>query len=87
MSKARRTSSAIFEVPTRSDVRWADVVSLFDKLGAVLSTGSGSRVRVLLNGVRAVFHRPHPRPVTDRGAVKSVRYFLENAGITETHHV
>ncbi|AWB24894.1 type II toxin-antitoxin system HicA family toxin [Methylobacterium currus] len=40
-----------------------------------------SRVRVVLSGVRAVFHRPHPRKETDRGAVKSVRCFLLEAGI------
>ena len=50
-------------------------------LGAELSEGSGSRVRVALNGVRAVFHRPHPQKETDKGAVKSVRRFLQEAGI------
>ena len=34
-----------------------------------------------MNGQRAVFHRPHPDKNTDKGAVKSVRKFLENAGI------
>ena len=38
-------------------------------------------MRVVLNGVRAVFHRPHPRKETDKGAVKSVRRFLNEAGI------
>lgn len=40
-----------------------------------------SRVRIELNGVKAVFHRPHPRPDTDKGALVSVRKFLNNAGI------
>jgi hypothetical protein len=31
---------------------------------------------------RAVFHEPHPERVTDKGAIKSVREFLTNAGIT-----
>jgi len=39
---------------------------------AELSEGSGSRVRIALNNVRAVFHRPHPRKETDKGAVKSM---------------
>jgi hypothetical protein len=38
-------------------------------------------VRVALNDVRAVFHRPHPRKETDKGAVKSVRRFLTEAGV------
>jgi hypothetical protein len=28
-----------------------------------------------------VFHRPHPRKETNKGAVKSVRSFLESAGV------
>ncbi|WP_244514839.1 type II toxin-antitoxin system HicA family toxin [Ensifer sp. LCM 4579] len=43
--------------------------------------GQGSRVRGVLNGVRAVFHRPHPQKETDKGAVKSVRRFLLEAEI------
>jgi len=39
--------------------------------------GRGSRVRFLLNGVEAVFHHPHPRPDTNKGA----REFLKMAGI------
>jgi len=67
--KHRTTHSKIFEEPTRCDVRWADIESLLKALGAELSEGRGSRIRVALSGARAVFHRPHPRPVTDRGAL------------------
>lgn len=56
-------------------------MKLFNALGASISQGRGSRVRILLNGQRAVFHEPHPERVTDKGAVKSVREFLTNAGI------
>jgi hypothetical protein len=48
---------------------------------AEISEGRGSRVRIALHGVRAVFHRPHPRKETDRGAVASMRRFLIEAGI------
>jgi hypothetical protein len=58
-----------------------DVEALFLALGAEISEGSGSRVRVALKDVRAVFHRPHPRKETNKGAVKSVRRFLEAAGV------
>lgn len=49
--------------------------------GAEITEGSGSRVRVALNGVRAVFHRPHPQKEIDKGAVVSMRRFLEEAGL------
>ncbi|MBK8164451.1 MAG: type II toxin-antitoxin system HicA family toxin [bacterium] len=81
-SRQRGTLAAIFETPTRADIDWDDVVSLLSGLGAEVSEGRGSRVRVALNGIRAVFHRPHPRKVTDKGAVKSVREFLVQAGVT-----
>ncbi|WP_372424937.1 type II toxin-antitoxin system HicA family toxin [Salinarimonas chemoclinalis] len=55
--------------------------ALLRAVGAEISEGSGSRVRVALNGVRAVFHRPHPAKETDKGAVKSVRRFLQEAGV------
>ena len=50
-------------------------------LGAEVSEGAGSRVRIALNEIRAVFHRPHPQKETDKGAVKSVRRFLIEAGV------
>ena len=71
----------IFADPVRSNVLWADIESLFKALGGEISQGNGSRVRVYLNHVRAVFHRPHPEKETDKGALKSVRRFLMEAGI------
>jgi HicA toxin of bacterial toxin-antitoxin, len=80
--KHRVTLAAIFSTPVPSGIVWADIVALFRALGAELSEGRGSRVRVSLNGVDAVFHRPHPQKETDRGAVVSVQRFLREAGIT-----
>lgn len=80
-SRHLKTLRAIFEDPVRSDVEWAGIESLLFALGAELSEGQGSRVRVYLNGVRAVFHRPHPQKETDKGALKSLRRFLTEAGI------
>lgn len=80
-SKHRRTLEAIFEKPERANILWRDVESLFVALNGELSEGSGSRVRVALNGVRAVFHRPHPRKEVNKASVRSVRRFLEQAGV------
>ena len=68
-------------LPTRADISWTDIEKLFIALGAEISEGNGSRIRVKLNGVRAVFHRPHPEKETDKGAVNSVQVFLINAGV------
>lgn len=75
------TLCAIFEDPVKSNIHWQDIESMLRHLGAELSEGRGSRVRVALNGARAVFHRPHPEKETDKGAVKSMRDFLSGAGV------
>ncbi len=81
MSKHDQTLEAIFAEPPRSNVKWRDIEALLKSKGAELSEGAGSRLRVSLHGVKAVFHRPHPKPDTDRGALKSVRRFLMEAGV------
>lgn len=80
-NKHRRTLGRLFAQPAPADIAWRDIEALFRALGGSIREGAGSRVRVELNGVLAVFHRPHPKPMTDKGAVKAVRIFLENAGV------
>lgn len=78
----RKTLAAIFFAdPIRTTIEWSSIESLLRAAGAQISEGSGSRVRIALNGVRAVFHRPHPQKETDKGAVKSMRRFLSEAGL------
>lgn len=80
-NRHRRTLESIFENPIRADVAWADIETLLRALGAEITEGRGSRVRIVLNGVRAVFHRPHPQKETDKGALRSMRRFLTEAGV------
>ena len=56
--------------------------SLLKTLGAVLTERAGSRVSVSLNDHIVVFHRPHPSPNMDKGAIRDLRRFLQSAGIT-----
>lgn len=71
---------SIFAAPVSGSIPWRDLEAMLVALGAKISEGRGSRVRILLNGSEAVFHRPHPQKETDKGAVVSMRRFLENAG-------
>ena len=80
-TKHQRTLTSIYEILTRSNIAWSDIEVLFIALGGEVSQGNGSRVRVYLKGVRAVFHRPHPQKETDKGALKSVRRFLSETGV------
>jgi hypothetical protein len=81
VGKHDKTMRAIFAEPMRASINWSDIESLLAHLGAEMSEGEGSRVRIALNGVRAVFHRPHPQKETDKGAVRSMRRFLTEAGV------
>ena len=77
-SKHRRTLRATFEDPIRSHIALTDIETLLVALGAELSEGRGSRVRIYLT----VFHRPHPRKEIEKGALKSMKRFLKEAGIS-----
>jgi len=79
--KHRRTLEAIFEDPVRSNIAWRDIEFMLEAAGAEITEEAGSRVRIALNDVRAIFHRPHPQKETDNGAVKSMRRFLTEAGV------
>ena len=80
-SKQKKILEDIFKEPVKSDIPWKDIEKVLAALGAELSEGNGSRVRIYLNGIRAVFHRPHPKKQTDKGALKSMRRFLIEAGV------
>ncbi len=80
-NKQTRTLEAIFEDPVRTNINWQDVESLLKALGAEITEGRGSRVRVSLNGRKAVLHEPHPEKEMKRAAVRSLRGFLGEAGI------
>jgi hypothetical protein len=79
--KQEKTLEAIFEDPVRANIDWRDVESLLKSLAAVITEGRGSRVRVSLNGVRAVFHEPHPEKEMQKGTIRSLRGFLMQAGV------
>jgi hypothetical protein len=80
-NRQRKTLLAVFAMPTRANIAWTDIERLFLALGGTVKEGRGSRIRIELNGEDAVFHRPHPQKETVKGAVESVRKFLEIAGI------
>lgn len=83
--KNTTTLEAIFFTPVQSNIVWKDIETLLKALEAEISEGNGSRVRIALNGCRAVFHRPHPKKETDKGAIVSVRRFLNEAGVNNAN--
>jgi hypothetical protein len=77
----RKTLESVYSHPTSANITWKDIESLLAGLGAEISEREGSRVAVVLFGEVRVFHRPHPSPKTDKGAVVAVRKWLEQHGV------
>jgi HicA toxin of bacterial toxin-antitoxin, len=79
--KQRRTLTALFAVPTRAKVRFADVAALIVALGGEVREGAGSRVAFELKEKRVYLHRPHPGREAKRYQVEEVREFLRSLEI------
>ena len=79
--KHQKTVELIFARPVSANIRWKDIEALFVELDAQITEREGSRVLVRLFNERRVFHRPHPEPTTDKGAVGSIRKWLEENGV------
>lgn len=80
--KHRATLELIFARPASGNVKWREVEALLLELGADVKEAEGSRITVTLFDSVRVFHRPHPSPDTDKGALASVRKWLEDNGVT-----
>lgn len=80
--KSLLTLKLIYTRPVSGNVKWKDIELLLSDLGAEFTEGEGSRIGVRLFGERRVFHRPHPSPDTDKGAVTYIRRWLETNGVT-----
>ena len=79
--KHQKTLEALFTRPVSANIRWSDIEALLIALGANVEEREGSRVVVIFpNHTPAVFHRPHPSPMTDKGAVGVVRNWLDSMG-------
>ena len=73
---------SIFHEPPSGNLHWRDVESLLKHVGASLEPISGARVRVTLNRMEGVLHRPHHSNVLSVSALMHLREFLARAGVT-----
>lgn len=78
----RKTLEQVFAKPVPSSIKWNDVVSMMTALGAEITESGGSPVKFKIDERSIVLHRPHPRKEMQRGAVRDLRAFLEERGIT-----
>ena len=80
--KHERLIRTIFRDPASGNIHWREVESLLHHLGATVEPVSGARLRVVLNGVEGVLHRPHHSNVLNRQDIRRLREYLGHARIT-----
>jgi hypothetical protein len=81
--RQQKILSRIDEKPTRSDITWSEVHSLFKALGAEISRGEGSRVQIILKAKILRLHKPHPNKEMRKYAVEAIRDFLTNLEVNQ----
>jgi hypothetical protein len=72
----------VFRDPPSGNVHWREIEALLKHVGASLEPISGARVRMKLNRMEGVLHRPHHSNTLDASALLHVREFLARAGVT-----
>ena len=81
-NRHRRTLEAIFRDPVSATIVWDDVETMLVHYGAWIHERKGSRILIILRDEKAVFHRPHPRKEALPHAIRELRKFLTQAGVT-----
>jgi len=81
-SKQRAILRAIFEKPTRANIKFSDIERLFIALGGKVFEAKGSAIRIVFpNGFKYDQHRPHPQKEAKRYQVEDARTLLELMGV------
>lgn len=79
MPSRKKMLRAVFSDPIRANIHWNDIENLVRDLGGEVAYGDGSSVIFSLNGIRAVFHSPHPQKEASKGRIRKFREFLREA--------
>lgn len=70
--------------PRPSNLKNRDVEALFLAIGYTRVEGKGSAVAFMkTGGAPFMYHRPHPRPDIDKGAVAALDKYFETEGVYE----
>lgn len=77
---------SIFHDPPSGNLHWRDIESLLKHVGSTLEPIAGARIRMRLNGVEGVLHRPHHGHTLDASALLHLRGLLARAGVTPSQY-
>ncbi|MES9843626.1 MAG: type II toxin-antitoxin system HicA family toxin [Candidatus Sedimenticola sp. PURPLELP] len=82
--KREKMLAAIFNEPVSGNLHWREIESLLKSLGAEFHELPGARLRIILNGVEGMLHRPHHSSVMPKQDVRHLRQYLASAGFGTT---
>ena len=77
----RKILQRILATPASGTIRFSDVESLLEALGAEVIQSKGSRVRFYLQGEQWHTHRPHPGNEAKRYQVRDLQELFQRLGI------
>ena len=77
---------SIFHDPPSGNVHWREIESLLKHLGCEIESLSGARIRVRLQRMEDILHRPHHGHTLDARALVHLRGFLARAGVTPSQY-
>lgn len=82
--KRTKLFESVFAVPTRANIKFADIEKLLVSIGGTKLEGSGSRVGLIMpNGLKWEAHRPHPQKEAKKYQIESLRDFLTKLEIND----
>jgi hypothetical protein len=79
--KHEKTLEHLYQHPIAMNIKWNDVVHMFEALGGRVEPSHGGREKVFLNGKEMTFHVPHSRTLDSKDEVMQVRHFLTSCGV------
>jgi HicA toxin of bacterial toxin-antitoxin, len=77
---------SIFHDPPSGNIHWRDIESLLKHVGVTVESLSGARIRMTLNRMEGVLHRPHHGNTLGTQSVVHLREFLARAGVTPSSY-
>jgi len=77
------TLAQIFEIPTRANIKFAEIEKLVVALGGEIIEGRGSRVAFKIKGRKIFLHRPHPGKEAMKYQVEEIRRFIDETGVKD----
>ena len=76
--KSQATLKRVMQKPVSGTIRWKSIEAMLVEMGAKIEEREGSRINVVFMDLKEarIFHRPHPSPDTDKGAVAALAKWM-----------